>query len=101
MKKVNVSLLLTGAVGLSCEANEILEIVKKIIFQGKKLHDEKTLFHLKREAGDLFWYYINFLRSLDLPLEEVINENISKLNARYPEKKFSVYRSENREENDL
>ena len=87
-KTLNVSLLLTGAVGLSCEANEILEIVKKIIFQGKELHDEKVLFHLKREAGDLLWYYSNLLRSLGLSFEEVMQENITKLNSRYPEKKI-------------
>ena len=100
-KNVNVSLFMTGAVGLSCEANEILEIMKKIVFQGKPLHDEKVLFHLKRELGDLLWYYVNILRSLGLTLEEVMEENVTKLNARYPEKKFSVFRSENRKENDL
>ena len=99
--EINVSLFMTGAVGLSCEANEILEIMKKIVFQGKPLHDEKVLFHLKREMGDLLWYYVNLLRSLGLSLEEVMEENVTKLNARYPEKKFSVFRSENRQENDL
>lgn len=98
---VNVSLFMTGAVGLSCEANEILEIMKKIVFQGKPLHDEKVLFHLKREMGDILWYYVNTLRALGLTLEEVIEENVTKLNARYPEKKFSVFHSENRQENDL
>jgi NTP pyrophosphatase (non-canonical NTP hydrolase) len=99
--EINVSLFMTGAVGLSCEANEILEIMKKIVFQGKPLHDEKVLFHLKREMGDLLWYYVNLLRSLGMTLEEVMEENVTKLNARYPEKKFSVFRSENRQENDL
>lgn len=99
--EINVSLFMTGAVGLSCEANEILEIMKKIVFQGKPLHDEKVLFHLKREMGDLLWYYVNLLRSLGMTLEDVMEENVTKLNARYPEKKFSVFRSENRQENDL
>ena len=47
--------LLTAAVGMSAEAGEFTEVVKKIIFQGKPVNEE-NLFHLKRELGDIMWY---------------------------------------------
>ncbi len=53
--KINMSLLLTGGIGLSSETGEFNEIVKKCIFQGKPLNDE-TVFHAKRELGDIMWY---------------------------------------------
>lgn len=97
---VNVPLLLTGAVGLNSEAGELIEIVKKMLFQGKPLNDE-NLFHMKRELGDIIWYWINTCRALDLDPNDVIAENVKKLEARYPGGKFDVYHSENRKANDL
>ena len=97
---VNMSLLLTGGIGLSSETGEFNEIVKKCIFQGKPLNDE-TVFHCKRELGDIMWYWINSCRALDLDPNEVIAENVNKLKARYPGGEFNVYHSENREEGDL
>lgn len=97
---VNIPLLLTGAVGLNSEAGELIEIVKKMLFQGKPLTEE-NVFHMKRELGDIMWYWINTCRALDLDPNDVIAENVRKLEARYPGGKFDVYHSENREENDL
>ena len=97
---VNVPLLLTGAVGLNSESGELIEIVKKMLFQGKPLNDE-NLFHMKRELGDIMWYWINTCRALDLDPNDVIAENVRKLEARYPGGKFDVYHSENRKANDL
>ena len=97
---VNVPLLLTGAVGLNSEAGELIEIVKKMLFQGKPLNDD-NLFHMKRELGDIMWYWINTCRALDLDPNDVIAENVKKLEARYPGGKFDVYHSENRKEGDL
>ena len=97
---VNVPLLLTGAVGLNSEAGELIEIVKKMLFQGKPLNDE-NVFHMKRELGDIMWYWINTCRALDLDPNDVIAENVRKLEARYPGGKFDVYHSENRKANDL
>jgi NTP pyrophosphatase (non-canonical NTP hydrolase) len=97
---LNISLFLTGAIGLSCESGEILEIAKKTVFQGKEM-SEQTLFHIKRELGDVFWYFMNTLRSLNLTLDDVIIENKNKLENRYPGKEFSVQHSEHRKENDL
>ncbi len=97
---VNISLLLTGAIGLSSEGGEFAEIVKKCIFQGKPL-DKDTRFHIKRELGDILWYWINSVRSLGLDPNSVIEENIDKLKSRYPGGEFNPYYSENRKENDL
>jgi len=97
---VNVPLLLTGAMGLSSETGEFMEIVKKMLFQGKPLSDE-TLFHLKRELGDVIWYWINACRALDLDPNEVIAENVKKLESRYPSGSFDPYYSENRKAGDL
>jgi len=97
---VNVSLLLTGAVGISAEGGEFMEIVKKCIFQGKPLSKE-TQFHAKRELGDIMWYWINSCRSLGLDPNDVIAENVRKLEARYPGGSFDAYYSENRQDGDL
>ena len=97
---VNMSLLLTGGIGLSSEAGELNEIVKKCIFQGKPMNEE-TVFHLKRELGDIMWYWITSCRALDLDPNEVIEENINKLKSRYPGGEFDAHYSENRKEGDL
>ena len=97
---VNISLLLTGAVGMSAEGGEFMEIVKKCIFQGKPL-DEDTQFHAKRELGDIMWYWINSCRALGLDPNEVVAENVRKLESRYPGGSFDVYYSENRKDGDL
>ena len=99
-KDVNVALLLTGGIGLSSETGEFNEIIKKCIFQGKPLNDE-TVFHCKRELGDIIWYWINSCRALGLDPNEVIEENVNKLKSRYPGGEFNVYQSENRKEGDL
>ena len=97
---VNTALLMTGAIGIASEGGEFAEIVKKCIFQGKPMDDE-TVFHCKRELGDIMWYWINSCRALNLDPNEVIAENVNKLKARYPGGEFDVYYSENREEGDL
>ena len=97
---VNISLLLTGSIGIASEGGEFSEIVKKCVFQGKPLDDD-TRFHIKRELGDIAWYWINSCRALDLDPNEVIAENVNKLKNRYPEGNFNVWYSENRQEGDL
>ena len=92
--------LLTAAVGMSAEAGEFTEVVKKMIFQGKPVNEE-NLFHLKRELGDIMWYVSQACIGLDISLEEVIQMNFEKLSARYPEGAFTIERSENRKENDV
>ena len=91
--------LLTAALGLGSETGEFVEIVKKMFLQGKP-PSEDNIFHMKRELGDIMWYWVTACTALDLDPYEVINENQEKLAARYGEK-FEVGRSEVRKEGDL
>lgn len=97
---INVPLLLTSAIGLGSETGEFQEIVKKLFFQGKPLTEE-TKFHMKRELGDIMWYWTNACRALELDPNDVISENVTKLKARYPSGDFDPFYSENRKEGDL
>ena len=92
--------LLTAAVGMSAEAGEFTEVIKKIIFQGKPVNEE-NLFHLKRELGDIMWYVAQACMGLDTTLDEIMEMNVDKLKARYPGGDFDVHYSENRKEGDL
>lgn len=97
---INVPLLLTAAIGLGSETGEFQEIIKKIMFQGKPLNEENR-FHMKRELGDILWYWINACRALELDPNDVVAENVRKLQSRYPGGKFDAFYSENRKEGDL
>lgn len=97
---INVPLLLTAALGLAAETGEFCEIPKKIYFQGKPLSIE-NVFHMKRELGDIMWYWVNACRALGLDPNDVIEENVNKLQTRYPGAKFDVHYSENRGQGDL
>jgi NTP pyrophosphatase (non-canonical NTP hydrolase) len=96
----DVPRLLTAALGMTAEAGEFTEVVKKIFLQGKP-YNEENVFHLKRELGDICWYLAQACMALDTNFEEVLQMNFDKLSARYPEGAFDVYRSENRVEGDL
>tara|TARA_B100001248_G_scaffold26492_1_gene17385 strand:+ start:38059 stop:38526 length:468 start_codon:yes stop_codon:yes gene_type:complete len=98
--KTNIALLMTGAIGIASEGGEFAEIIKKCVFQGKPMDDD-TKYHIKRELGDIIWYWINSCRALDLDPNEVIKENVNKLKARYPGGEFDVHYSENRKQGDL
>ena len=92
--------LLTAALGMTAEAGEFTEVVKKIFLQGKSYNDE-SVFHMKRELGDICWYIAQACMALDTNFDEILQMNYEKLSARYPEGAFDVYRSENRVEGDL
>ena len=91
--------LLTAALGLGSETGEFVEIVKKMVLQGKPPSDD-NIFHMKRELGDIMWYWVTACAALNLDPYEVISENQEKLAARYGEK-FEVQRSEVRKDGDL
>jgi NTP pyrophosphatase (non-canonical NTP hydrolase) len=97
---VNIALLMTGGTGLASEGGEFNEIIKKCVFQGKPMNEE-TVFHMKRELGDIAWYFVNACRAIDEDPNDVIAENVRKLEARYPGGTFDVHYSENRKEGDL
>ena len=96
---VNIPLLLTAAIGMSSENGEFSEIVKKCVFQGKEFN-RKERYHMKRELGDILWHLANAATALGYNLDDIMFENIEKLEARYPNG-FEVFRSENRAEGDL
>ena len=96
---VKIPRLLTAALGLGSESGEFVEIVKKMFLQGKP-PSEDNIFHMKRELGDIMWYWVTACAALKLDPFEVISENQQKLEARYGEK-FAVQRSEIRKEGDL
>ena len=99
-KGANIERLLTGAVGINAEGGEVMEIVKKLIFQGKSW-DDQNIYHLKRELGDVMWYVMQCLIALDSSMEEIVGMNVEKLKARYPGGEFDPYYSESRQEGDL
>ena len=77
-----------------------MEIVKKLVFQHKPWSEE-TIFHLKRELGDVMWYVVQCLIALDSDMEEIVGMNVDKLKKRYPGGEFDSWYSENRQEGDL
>ena len=99
-KGANIHRLLTAAVGISAEGGEFMEIVKKMVFQGKPW-DEHNRKHLIIELGDVMWYVMQACKALDVSIEEVVAGNVDKLKKRYPGGDFDVYYSENRKEGDL
>jgi len=92
--------LLTASVGMCAEAGEFTEVVKKIVFQGKPVTEE-NIFHLKRELGDIMWYVAQACMALDITFDEILEMNVEKLSARYPEGTFDVHFSENRKQGDV
>ncbi len=97
--EIDVPRLMTAALGLSSEGGEFVEIVKKMFLQGKPA-DQENIFHMKRELGDIMWYWVTACMALDLDPVEVILENQKKLEARYG-KRFTIDQSEVRAKGDL
>jgi len=99
-KGANIERLLTAGVGINAEGGEFLEIIKKMVFQGKPWDDHNRE-HLIIELGDLMWYVAQACMALGVSFDDVIARNVQKLEKRYPGGSFDVYYSENREEGDL
>ena len=98
-KDIAWSRLMTSAIGMLAESGEFAEIMKKILFQGKVMNEDNR-FHMKRELGDVLWYWIQGCIALGYEPEEVMKENIKKLESRYPNG-FEIARSKKREEGDI
>ena len=96
---VAIQRLLTASVGISAESGEFMEIVKKMIFQGKPCNED-NLEHLKIELGDIMWYVAQACMALEVDMDEVLDTNIKKLEKRYPDGHFAEFYSENRKAND-
>ena len=96
---MNLPRVMTSAIGMLAESGEFTEVLKKMVFQGKEFTEENR-FHMKRELGDILWYWIQGCIALGYTPDEVMDENIKKLEARYPNG-FEVARSETREVGDI
>ena len=96
----NIERLLTAGVGINAEGGEFLEIIKKMVFQGKPWNDANN-HHLVTELGDFMWYISQACIALEISMEDVIATNVKKLEKRYPGGSFDVFYSENRQEGDL
>lgn len=97
---VNIPRMLTASLGLSSESGEFNEIIKKCIFQGKPLTDDVKE-HLRKELGDVIWYWVQACIALGVSPNDIIHKNVNKLMSRYPGGEFSVERSENRKAGDI
>ena len=95
----NIERLLTAGVGINAEGGEFLEIVKKMVFQGKPWNEDNRE-HLIIELGDVMWYVAQACMALEVSFDEVIERNVNKLKKRYPGGEFDVHYSENRAEGD-
>lgn len=98
-KDIAWSRLMTSAIGMLAESGEFAEILKKILFQGRTFNENER-FHMKRELGDVLWYWVQGCIALGYDPEEVMRENITKLEKRYPNG-FEIVRSEIREQGDI
>ena len=96
---VAIQRLLTASIGISAESGEFMEIVKKMIFQGKPANDD-NLEHLKIELGDIMWYVAQACMALEVDMNDVLDTNIKKLEKRYPDGHFAEFYSENRKAGD-
>ena len=74
-------LLLNGLMGLNGEAGEVIDILKKHLFQGHELDTA----HMAKELGDVAWYIAEAATALDISLEDIFQANIDKLKRRYPD----------------
>ncbi|AOV58680.1 MazG [Synechococcus phage S-CAM3] len=95
----NIERLLTAGVGINAEGGEFLEIIKKMVFQGKPWNEDNRE-HLIIELGDIMWYVAQATQALEVSFDEVIETNVNKLKKRYPGGEFNVHHSENRAAND-
>ena len=95
----NIERLLTSGVGINAEGGEFLEIIKKMVFQGKPWNEDNRE-HLIIELGDIMWYVAQATQALGISMEEVLDTNITKLSKRYPAGTFDSYMSENRKAGD-
>jgi NTP pyrophosphatase (non-canonical NTP hydrolase) len=95
----NIERLLTAGVGINAEGGEFLEIIKKMVFQGKPWNSDNRE-HLIIELGDIMWYVAQATMALGVSFDDVIATNVKKLEKRYPGGSFDVYYSENRKVGD-
>ena len=99
-QEIDMARLMTALIGMLAESGEFAEVVKKKVFQSDSKFNSDEIFHMKRELGDVLWYWCQGCIALGFTPQEVMRENINKLEKRYPNG-FEVIRSEVREEGDI
>ena len=99
-QEVDMARLMTVLIGMMAESGEFAEVVKKKVFQADTKFKSDEIFHMKRELGDVLWYWVQGCMALGITPDEVMDENIRKLESRYPNG-FEVIRSEVRKEGDI
>jgi NTP pyrophosphatase (non-canonical NTP hydrolase) len=99
-QEVDMARLMTALIGMMAESGEFAEVVKKKVFQADSKFKSDEIFHMKRELGDVLWYWVQGCMALGITPDEVMDENIRKLESRYPNG-FEVIRSEVRKEGDI
>lgn len=92
----NDNLILNGAMGLNGEAGEVIDILKKYMFQGHNLDKE----HIAKELGDCLWYIAVCAKGAGYTLDEIAEMNKAKLRKRYPDG-FEVEKSLHRADGDI
>ena len=97
---IDMARLMTALIGMMAESGEFAEVVKKKVFQADSEFSDDEIFHMKRELGDVLWYWVQGCKALGFTPDEVMDENIRKLEKRYPNG-FEVIRSEVREQGDI
>lgn len=88
--------ILNGCLGLSGEVGEFNDMIKKWIFHEKELDRD----HAVKELGDVLWYVAMICESFGWSMDDVMQMNVDKLKARYPEG-FNVDRSAHRAADDV
>lgn len=74
--------LLHWVLGLTGEAGEVAEKLKKIIRDKESIVSEEDKIELAKEIGDVLWYLAVFAHDLGVPLSEIAQANLDKLKSR-------------------
>lgn len=77
--------LLNFALGLAGESGEVIDLIKKKIFQGRDIHPT----NFEEELGDVLWYVANIASSVGLKLSDILKANVTKLEKRYQLREYS------------
>lgn len=95
-ESVDIGGIFNACLGLSGEVGEFNDMIKKWVFHEKELDME----HAKKEAGDILWYVVMLCESFGWNMDEIMQMNVDKLKARYPDG-FDVERANHRAEGDV
>jgi NTP pyrophosphatase (non-canonical NTP hydrolase) len=96
LAKYDLGGVMNACLGLAGEVGELNDMIKKWVFHEKELDET----HLKKELGDVMWYVAMMCQSMGWELDDVLQMNIDKLIARYPEG-FDVERANHRQAGDV